>query len=214
MGVSERQARIGVDIATGLVVASVAVALAGLTWRIAGDAGDVVAPAPIAAVNPVAPGPADLGGALALAPFGRSAVAAGPTSLGVELRGILLADPRSASTVLIGTPGGPTVAYTMGQTITGGATIDAIAIDHVALRVADRLETLSFPKPGAGTTQVATATLPAVPLTAPPQPLQNDRQGLDVTPTPPSGEISASQIEAFMKARPDMAQAARQLQGQ
>ena len=58
-----RQVRFGIDIFTGLVVASVGVALAGLTWHLAGYSG---APLVAAAVTGATGEPVDIGGLLAL----------------------------------------------------------------------------------------------------------------------------------------------------
>ena len=64
-----RQARTALDVLTGLVVISVAVALAGLTWRIAGHAGTGAITVPSGRSAPaIAP---DIAPALALAPFGK-----------------------------------------------------------------------------------------------------------------------------------------------
>lgn len=175
MSITPRGARLFTDIFTGLVVASIGVALAGLTWRIAGFAGGAT-PA-IAPVAPPAAAPADPQAAIALAPFGRETGAdAPPTSLALELRGILLTAPRERSSALIAPTGGKPLAYAIGGSV-AGATIEDIAVDRVILRVNGRLESLSFPKAGA---QAAAAPAggaepssdsPAGPSDAPP-PLQ------------------------------------------
>ena len=156
-----RQASRAADIFTGLVVASVAVALAGLTWRLVG-ARPADAPPP-AAGQPAAPAPAaDISPALALSPFGRpDASSAQPTSLALALRGVVLAYPRSASSALIAPAGGQPISYAVGQVVPGGATIEEIAFDRVLLRVNGRLERLDLPRiSAAGTAPVAAA--PAV----------------------------------------------------
>ncbi|TAK16418.1 MAG: signaling protein [Rhizorhabdus sp.] len=179
-----RQASRAADIFTGLVVASVAVALAGLTWRLVG-ARPADAPPP-AAGQPAAPAPAaDISPALALSPFGRpDASSAQPTSLALALRGVVLAYPRSASSALIAPAGGQPISYAVGQVVPGGATIEEIAFDRVLLRVNGRLERLDLPRiSAAGTAPVAAAPavspspVATVPPTGPsdgsgPQPMQ------------------------------------------
>lgn len=175
-----RQASRAADVFTGLVVASVAVALAGLTWHLFG-AGPADPP-PV--TGGVAPAAADIGPALALAPFGRpDASSAQPTSLALQLRGVILADPPSASTALIAPNGGRPVSYVVGQAVPGGATIEAIAFDRVLLRVEGRLERLDLPRlsqageASSGPPAAAPPPLGATPATGPsdgsgPQPMQ------------------------------------------
>lgn len=141
---AKRAAR-AADIFTGLVVASVGLALAGLTWRIAG-ARPAATPPP-AASPPIAAPAADITAALALAPFGRpDASSAQPTSLALVLRGVILASPASASTALIAPNGGQPVAYAIGAAVPGGATLEDIAMSGVLLRVNGRLERLDLPR--------------------------------------------------------------------
>lgn len=155
---SPRRAALAVDVFTGLVIISVALALAGLTWRLLGDAGSTL-PTAIDS-GPVAP-PPDVAPLLALAPFGRVSAAQAPaTGLGIQLRGIVLAHPRAASTALISTAGGQPRPFAVGQMPAGGGVIEEIAVDHVLLRVNGRLEMLAFPKFSAA--QVGGAPSPAV----------------------------------------------------
>ncbi|WP_404712122.1 type II secretion system protein N [Sphingomonas sp. MMS24-J13] len=161
-----RQARIGADIFTGLVVVSVGVALAGLTWRLLGDPGTRFGASPVAA-RPTPP--VDIAPLIALAPFG----AAPGTSMQASdqpltLRGILLAEPRSASTVLISVGDAAPIAFGMGQAV-GGATIDSIAIDHVVLLSGGARTMLGFPRATGGAAPVSTppVTTPAPPSSAP-----------------------------------------------
>ncbi|ABQ68948.1 PDZ/DHR/GLGF domain protein [Rhizorhabdus wittichii RW1] len=195
-----RQASRAADIFTGLVVASVAVALAGLTWHLFGagpaDPPQATGAAPMAAT--------DIAPALALAPFGRpDASSAQPTSLALQLRGVILADPPSASTALIAPPGGRPVSYAVGASV-GGATIEEIAFNRVLLRNNGRLERLDLPRPSLGG-EAASATTPppppppgAVPATGPsdgsgPQPMQA------ITPPPgaPNGASAASLLDGL-----------------
>src|SRR3569833_801405 len=113
-----RQARIGVDLFTAAVVASVGVALAGLTWRLLGDAGSRYGATPVAA-QPARP--VDLGPIIAAAPFGTGGAVSGApvTDRSLVLRGIVLATPRSASTALIQFGDSPPTAFAIGQAAGG-----------------------------------------------------------------------------------------------
>lgn len=142
---SPRQARIGVDIFTALVVGSVGVALAGLTWRLLGDPGTRFNASPIAARPARA---VDIAPLIALAPFGAGPAAAAANQP-LTLRGILLAQPRAASSVLISIGDAAPVAFYAGQTV-GSATIDTIAVDHVVLRSGATRSILAFPTTSAG----------------------------------------------------------------
>ncbi|QEH80666.1 signaling protein [Sphingomonas sp. C8-2] len=198
-----RQASRAADIFTGLVVASVAVALAGLTWHLLGAGpGD---PPPATTASAPAAG-TDITPALALAPFGRpDASSAQPTGLALQLRGVILADPPSASTALIAPPGGRPVSYGVGASV-GGATIEEIAFNRVLLRNNGRLERLDLPRPSLGG-EASSATAPpappsppgAVPATGPsdgsgPQPMQA------ITPPPglsANGASAASLLDGL-----------------
>ena len=126
---TDRQTRIAVDLFTAAVVASVGVALAGLTWRLTGDPGTSLGAAPVTVPAPEV----DLGPVIASAPFG-SPVAQAPVVGGsLQLRGILFAHPESASTALIAINGGPAKGYHVGEPV-GRAVIGLVAIDHVVLR--------------------------------------------------------------------------------
>jgi len=155
---SPRQARIGVDVFTALVAASVGVALAGLTWRLMGDPGTRLGASPVAA-RPAPP--VDLAPLIALAPFGAAPAAAGgglqATDQPLMLRGILLAQPREASTALISVGDSAPVALSVGQSA-GNATIAEIAIDHIVLASGGGRSILAFPKAaGSGTAPAAGA---------------------------------------------------------
>ena len=146
---TRRQASLAADIFTGVVVASVGLALAGLTWRLAG-ARPADTPPP-AVGSPAAAAPVDISPILALAPFGRlDAASAQPTSLGLVLRGIILADPLPASLALIAPAGGRPSSYSIGQTLPGGATLEEISLNRVLLRVNGRLERIDLPRVSAG----------------------------------------------------------------
>ncbi len=191
-----RQASRAADIFTALVIASVAISLGVTTWHLLGASSAKPASAPVAA----APGgPVDIAPALALAPFGQpDASSAPPTSLALQLRGIILADPASASSALIAPTGGQPVAYGVGQSVPGGATIEAIAFDTVLLRTNGRLERLDLPRISANGQAPAAAAPPppgAVPATGPSdgsgsQPLQAFTPGSPSPGAPAGGPLS------------------------
>jgi len=172
-----RQARIGVDVFTAVVVASVGVALAGLTWRLLGDPGTRYGAAPVAA-RPTRS--VDLTPIIAAAPFGAggatlAATGAPMTNQPLTLRGIVLASPRSASTALIQVGETPPVAFGIGQAA-GAATIESIEIDHVVLIAGGQRQILAFPeKPGpGGAAGPASTVAPPAPVVAPtPAPLSS-----------------------------------------
>ena len=190
-----RQARTGLDLATGLVVVSVAVALAGLTWRIAGHAGTGAVTVPSGSSAPAAA--ADIAPALALAPFGKpSAADAGmATSLPLELKGVFAATPAELSVAYISVSGAPATAFRVGEAA-GGGTVTAILRDRVILSNAGRSEFLAFPDPTlspeeraaaaakgpAATSALVPGVAPAPGTTPPPAPQANILQRLDATP--------------------------------
>ena len=141
------------DAAAVAMAVSVAVALAGLAWRLAGDPGGSATP-PTATSAPAQP--LDLRPIARLAPFGKpvtlseTAAAAVPTSASLQLKGIVVARPRSASAALIATADAPPRAFAIGEALPGGAVIDSIEYDLVLLRVGGRLETLAFASRGDG----------------------------------------------------------------
>lgn len=135
----------GVDIFTMLVVGSVGVALAGLTWRLMGDPGTRFGATPVAARRSA---PIDIGPLIALAPFGAAPAAAGGTAVATDqaltLRGILLADPRAASSALISLGDAAPIAFYVGQAV-GTSTIESIEIDHIVLVNGGARSILGFP---------------------------------------------------------------------
>ena len=154
----------GVALIAAGVVASVAVALAGVTWRLTGADDGRAHVAAVSAAPP--PPPLDLSPITRFAPFGQVVAVGGatgdPTALGLQLRGIMLAHPQSASSALIAAAGGPARAFVVGETLPGGAILDAVEFDLVVLRVNGQLQTLAFPL-RSGATGAAAPT----PATAP-----------------------------------------------
>jgi general secretion pathway protein C len=192
------QASRAADIFTGIVVASVAVALAGLTWRLVGQgSADTAIPATVS--RPVPPS-ADISPALALAPFGRpDAASAQPTSLGLVLRGIMLADPHSASLAMIAPNGGRPVSYAIGQSIPGGAMLEDISLSRVLLRVNGRLERLDLPK-----LSTAGDAIPSAPVAGPAMPSAGGNQPVISIPgAPPTGDSGPLALLGKLGAAPD-----------
>jgi general secretion pathway protein C len=137
---------VALDVLTGLVVVSVAFALAGLTWRLAGyaDSGAVTVPA----AKRAAPVP-DLAPAIALAPFGQPATnleSAVATGLPLQLRGIVSARPESLSSAIIQVGSEVARPFKVGEAVSG-ATIQAIEPRRVLLMNGGRVEFLAFPDP-------------------------------------------------------------------
>lgn len=189
-----RQARIGLNLFTGAMVVSVAVALAGLTWRIAGHAGTGAITVPSGTSGPaVAP---DIGATVALAPFGKPSVseAGQATGLPLELKGVIAAGPGDLSSAFISVSGQPAKAYKVGDNI-NGATIQSILRDRVILANGGRNEFLAFPDPTLtpeqrqAAAQGQPAPAPANPVTTPGSP---PPARLPSTPQPPAGPPQAS----------------------
>jgi general secretion pathway protein C len=143
---NERQFRLGIDLFTGLVVASVGVALAGLTWQLAGYSG---AQPVAAAVAGNTGNRVDIAGLLAQSPFGNAEVASDAASDGaLHLKGIVLAVPASQSAALIAGADGKVASYGIGAPLSGGV-VEAIKADQVILRTPHGLQTIGFsPRPG------------------------------------------------------------------
>ncbi|WP_439538462.1 type II secretion system protein N [Sphingomonas sp.] len=177
---SPRQARTTLDLVTGAVVVSVAIALASLTWRIAGHASTGAVTIPSGA-RPVAV-TADITPALAFAPFGKGAAtdASQATALPLKLKGVFAASPAALSVAYIEVSGEPAKPFRIGEA-PGGGTIEGILRDRVILRVAGRIEYLAFPDPALTTEQQQKAATAAPSQPAPPAP----------TAPPPSAAAAA-----------------------
>lgn len=146
---SARQIRTALDILTALVVISVGVALAGLTWRIAGHAGTgaITVPGGRSAVSAsIDPAPI-----LALAPFGAATVteAGQPTGIAAVLKGVVAAQSPDRAAAFIEVGGQPARVFRVGEGVEG-ATITGILRDRVLLDNGGRAEFLAFPDPAAG----------------------------------------------------------------
>lgn len=178
---SPRQARTTLDIVAAAVIVSVAVALAGLTWRIAGHASTGAVTIPSGA-RPVAV-TADVTPALAFAPFGKGAAtdATQATALPLKLKGVFAASPAALSVAYIEVGGEAAKPFRIGEA-PGGGTIEGILRDRVILRVAGRIEYLAFPDPSLTAEQQTAAAAPATPGQAttagPPTPRSPDAVAL------------------------------------
>ncbi|MGI4880639.1 MAG: type II secretion system protein N [Janthinobacterium lividum] len=109
--------------------------------------------APVAAaappVEPPRP-PVDLASIVRWAPFGVAVPTLPETSpaiLGLQLRGVMLARPQSASSALIAMRGGPPASFVVGATLPGGSVLEAVEFDLVVLRAGGRTQTLGFTRP-------------------------------------------------------------------
>lgn len=148
-----------------IVVVSLGLGIARLTWRLVGwDDGRtaVWTPTALAPVGGATGG--DLVSILAWAPFGGGSAGVGGlsiSSLGLTLRGVVYA-AGGGSTALISSGDGPVQIFVVGQAPAGDAVIEAIEIDRVILNVGGRQEALILPNPAGGSsTGVAMATAPA-----------------------------------------------------
>ncbi|AQR62270.1 hypothetical protein BZG35_11915 [Brevundimonas sp. LM2] len=173
----DRRDEIALRVVSVAVVGSLALVLAGLTWRLTGwDDGrsEVAVAESLPPLGAQAGGPdTEVARIVGLAPFGGGATQVGglpASSLGLILKGVLMAFPPSASTALISLGEGPATIYGVGQSPTANAVIEAIGIDHVILKVGEARERLDFPTaivtappegsaaPGAGITVAPVAT--------------------------------------------------------
>ena len=143
---SPARARLGVDVFTGVVIVSVAIALASLTWRLQGYPG--VGPA----AAPVAPGngqDTDIRPIIALAPFGTAVATSGEGGdSAIRLRAIFMAAPAEASVALIAGADGKVASYTLGQAV-GGGVIEAIQPEQIVLRTSGGQRLVGFNPAGA-----------------------------------------------------------------
>lgn len=197
-----RQARIGVDVFTVVVIASVAFALAALTWRLQGYAGDDPAAAPI---SPGSSHSADIVPVLALSPFGTaSGIAAEAAGGALTLRAIFAAVDPARSVVLIAGADGQVIAFGIGESTPGGI-VETIETERVMLRTGSGLRILSFnpepavPPPGTASSASMPANGPVRPTSSPtpapvgvdairaliPQTSQNGPESRAATPAPP-----------------------------
>jgi general secretion pathway protein C len=177
------------DAATALVIVSIAFALAGFTWRLAGHAGTGAITVP--ATKPALP-VADTAPMIALAPFGRASLdgeGATPTGLQMVLKGLVFARPATLSVAYIAAGAEVPKPFKVGDAVQG-AMIEAIQPQRVLLRNAGRVEFLAFPDPAATATPAGTA-----PST--PGPVAN---AATVVPPPPAN--AAAELLQRLNAQP------------
>ena len=186
-----------------VVVGSLAVALAGLTWRLVGwdDGRSEVAVAdslpPLGGA--AAPGgDADVARIVSLAPFGGATAPGGlpASTLGLVLRGVIMAYPASASTALISVGDGPATIYGVGQTPVGDAVIESIEVDHVVLTSGGTRQRLDFPAPVVADPAAATTTPGGGITVTPAQPAQSPEAAAALAMSSPIASAAAAAQQA------------------
>ena len=178
----------GIDLLAAAAIVTVAFALAGLVWRMAGHAGTGAITIPSGARMP-AQVVTDTGPIVALAPFGRASLtdAGSPTGIQAQLRGVIAAVPAEASTAFVSIGAEPARPYRVGEVL-AGATIEAILRDRVILNNGGRIEYLAFPDPFAAPVDPNAASPAAA--AASPSPV--------AAPPPPSPSPAASAAQAVI----------------
>ncbi len=152
---TERVGRFILVLLASLFAVAIGHAGARLTWTLVGQTSADALDLASARTAPAPGRQLDLGPILTLAPFGQTTVAALPqaavqeTSLGLVLRGVVVAVPARDSIAVIAANDGPAKLYGVEDSIEGRATLREIRGDRVLLDVDGKAETLSFPKPGA-----------------------------------------------------------------
>lgn len=170
--------RFAADLLTVVVVASVGVALAGLTWRLAGSSGLPLADGPLETARPAA-APVDISRIMAAAPFGAGAAAPQAVASDLQLKAILFAHPSAASSVMVSANGGPAQSYLIGAILPNGAVLESVAFDQAVIRTGAGQQVLAFPRAlpsggaagnatGAGDAAAVRALIPAAAQGAPP----------------------------------------------
>ncbi len=150
------------------LTASLAIAGGQAFWHFLGESS--VAPADIAfdaAPSTPAPQVADIGPALALAPFGSASQPAETASqasvapLNLELRGVLRQSDPALSSALISADG-QTLRYEIGDDIAGKAVLRDIADRMITLEVNGTLQALGFPNADNIDAEIVAQTAPKV----------------------------------------------------
>jgi general secretion pathway protein C len=189
-----------------VVVGSLAVALAGLTWRLVGwdDGRDEVAVAeslaPLGGAAATPGADADVTRIVSLAPFGGAAAPGGlpsASALGLVLKGVIMAYPPSASTALISVGEGPATIYGIGQTPVGDAVIESIEVDHIVLTSGGVRQRLDFPLPVVADPAAAAPTTPGAGITVTPaQPAQSPEAAAALALSSPVASAAAAAQQA------------------
>ncbi|WP_426051809.1 type II secretion system protein N [Brevundimonas sp. SL161] len=196
----ERRDEFALRVVSVLIVGSLALALAGLTWRLTGwdDGRDEVAVAESLAPlgGAAAPGAdADVARIVSLAPFGGATAPGGlpASTLGLVLKGILMAYPSSASTALIAIGEGPAAIYGIGQTPVGDSVIETIEVDHVILSSGGARQRLDFPEPVAIDPATVSSATPGAGITVMPvQPPQSPAAAAALAMSSPVASAAAA----------------------
>ncbi|MGW8190075.1 type II secretion system protein N [Sphingomonas hankookensis] len=179
-----------VDWLAAAAIVSVAFALAGLVWRIAGhaDTGAITVPSEARARAVTV----DSGPAVAWSPFGSptAADATSPTGIQAILKGVVFARPAELSTSFVSLGNEPAKPYKVGDAL-AGAQVTEIRRDRIILNNGGRLEYLAFPDPFGQ----ATPTPGTAPAPAPGQPLAPPAPAA-ATPPPPSAQAVLSRLNA------------------
>ncbi len=172
-----------IDLLAGAAIVSVAVALAGLVWRIAGhaDTGAITVPSSARARAVTV----DTGPALAWSPFGSptAADATAATTIQAVLKGVVFARPAELSVAFVALGSEAAKPVKVGDAVAGAA-ITEIRRDRIILNNAGRLEYLAFPDPfGVATPAPGQGTPPPAPgqpapPTAAPAPAQPGAQAV------------------------------------
>ncbi|WP_211325779.1 type II secretion system protein N [Hephaestia caeni] len=140
-----------------------AVAVARLVWAIATPVG------PLGTWQPRQPVDLPVGARLAsfarFDPFYRTAPdddgAQAVTSLPLKLMGVRINEATGLGSAIIATPDDVQTSYAVGDEITGGARLKAVAIDHVVIDKGGADELLYLDQSEPAPTPVPTPTLPA-----------------------------------------------------
>lgn len=183
-----KRVKVAVDVFAVIVVASVGLALAGLSWRIAGFT--TIAPAAAPAHS------SDLGvdikPILALSPFGSvttTTQAAGDSA--IRLKAIFMALPVEESIVLIAGADGKTNAYGIGQDV-GGGIIESIESEQIVLRTPDGQRIVGFsPDTVPGIAGSAT-------LSGPAETKQNNNVAPSPATVPPAARTGVDAIRSLI----------------
>lgn len=177
-----------VDWLAAAAIVSVAVALAGLVWRLAGHAntGAITVPSEARARAVTV----DSGPAVAWSPFGSptAADATSPTGIQAVLKGVVFARPAELSISFVSIGNEAAKPYKVGDAL-AGAQVTEIRRDRIILNNGGRLEYLAFPDPfGQATpTPGQAAPPPAQPMAPPAAP---------AALPPPSAQAVLSRLNA------------------
>ncbi|MGN7159310.1 type II secretion system protein N [Sphingomonas sp. SAFR-052] len=191
-----------VDWLAAAAIVSVAFALAGLVWRIAGHAGTGAITVPSEARTRAVT--IDTGPAVAWQAFGSptAADATNPTGIQAVLKGVVFARPAELSVAFVSVGNEPAKPVKPGDAL-AGAQVTEIRRDRIILNNGGRLEYLAFPDPFGQATPTPgqsapapvigqTAPAPAAPSVAPPPSAQAVLSRLNATPVAGGYAIGAN----------------------